>query len=61
MEQRTDPELTEIIRYLSDCVRPEDKHACELALTKFQYSVADRVLYHVRNDGTIWIIPPAAT
>ena len=41
-EQGTDPELTEIIRYLSDGVVPEDnKRTHELALTKSQYSIVD--------------------
>ena len=41
-EQGTDPELTEIIQYLSDGVLPEDnKRARELALTKSQYSIVD--------------------
>ena len=45
-EQRADPELAEIIQYLSNGVLPEeDKQAHELALTKSQYSVVDGVLY----------------
>ena len=61
-EQRADPELTEILQYLSDGVLPEDdKRGHELALTKSQYSVVNRVLYNVEKNGTLRIIPPAAS
>ena len=61
-EQRGDPELAEIIQYLSNGVLPDDdKRARELALTKSQYSIVDRVLYHVAKDGTLRIVPPVAS
>ena len=51
-----------ILQYLSDGVLPEDdKCAHELVFTKSQYSVVDRVLYHVEKDGTLRIIPLAAS
>ena len=59
--QRKDPELSEITTYLETDVLPEDdKRAKQLALTRQQYVLKD-VLYHLENDKTLRVIPPACS
>ena len=56
--QRKDPELLQVILYLEDDVLPEDeKRARELALTFSQCEIVNNILYHIKKDKTLRIIP----
>ena len=58
-EQRRDPELLELIRYLETNVLPDDaKKARELVLSKSLYSLVDNVLYYVERDKSLRVVPP---
>ena len=59
--QRNDPQLAPIVEYLEKGELPaDDKRAHELALTKLQYTIVDRVLYRVESDKTLRVIPPTS-
>ena len=56
--QRTDPQLAPIVEYLEKGELPvDDERACELAVTKLQYTIVDRVLYRVDSIKTLRVIP----
>lgn len=58
-QQRDDPNLEPIIRFLEDGSLPEDaKEAKLLVASQSQFSLIDDVLFHVESDGTLRIIPP---
>ena len=58
-QQQSDPELREIIDFQKDGSLPADeKCARELKLSQSEYTVVDRVLFHVEKDWTLRIIPP---
>ena len=58
--QRADPELSKVFQYLETGILPEDQNAAKkLALPESQYLIKDAVLYHVENNGTLQVIPPA--
>ena len=60
-KQRSDPQLRRIIDYLTQGVLPQDHHqARELALSKSQYKMIDDVLYYIRPDKTLRVIPPTS-
>lgn len=62
MQQRADPELVEIIDYITKDTLPEDPvRARKLSLTRSQYTVIDKVLYFVEKDKTLRVIPPASS
>ena len=61
-QQRLDPELVEIIDYITKDTLPKDpKHAQKLSLTRSQYTIVDRVLYYVEKDKTLRVIPPVSS
>ena len=57
--QRSEPELRWVITYLETGVLPEDeKLARQVALTRSQYVIEDKLLYKLEGDGTLRVIPP---
>ena len=61
-QQRSDPELQEIITLLTDSSLPDDnKHAKELALTRSQFVMLDDVLYYLAKDKSLLVIPLASS
>ena len=57
--QLQDPRLGEIIRYLVNEEIPADnRRARELLLSQSYFAVVDGVLYRVKKDKTLKIVPP---
>ena len=57
--QREDPELLRVIQYLEDGTLPEDdKLVRKVVLSKCQYVLIDKVLYHLEKDKTLRLVPP---
>ena len=60
-QQRSDPELWEVIDFLTDGVLPkDDTRARELALTRPQFVIQDEVLYYIAKDKSLRVIPPSS-
>jgi len=60
--QRENEELKGIIDFLdSGILQSEEKQAKVIAHTQSQYTLVDNVLYHVQQDGSLRVIPPAGT
>ena len=56
---QNDPELLRVIQYLEDGILPtEDKLTRKIVLSKSQYVVIDKVLYHVERDKSLRLVPP---
>lgn len=61
-QQRSYPELREIITFLTDSSLPDDDiHARELALTRLQFVMLDDVLYYLAKDKSLCVIPLASS
>ena len=59
--QRADPNLAAVIDYQQVGALPKDDPvARELVLGASLYTLVDGVLYHVKGDKTLRLIPPAA-
>ena len=57
--QRSEPKLMVVITYLETGGLPEDeKLAIQVALTRSQYVIEDDVLYRLKGDGILRVIPP---
>ena len=57
--QKGDEELSPIIDFLTSGTLPEEgKLARTIALTSLQYTLLDGVLYRVKADSTLRVIPP---
>ena len=60
--QQADETLQPFIEYLATGVLPqEDRLARRVALTSSQYTILDRILYHIADDSALWIVPPSST
>ena len=58
--QQRDAELAPTIKYLETGTLPlDDKDARQIAISSGQYTLEDNILYHVEDDGTLRVIPPA--
>ena len=58
-QQRSDPQLLEIVQYITEGVLPTNEgSARKILLSQSSYTVLDGVLYHVEEDKTLRVIPP---
>ena len=58
-QQREDPDLADVIKYLATGILPQDEgKARTLVLSSSQYALEDDVLYKVEPDSTLRVVPP---